>query len=94
MEQYKFLTKQELKKIIDEFPEDLLYMLTINFDDKQTVSDGGQYVKKSYVKGIAKASKSIIYSGNNYVSHVDLHNVRQPDIYSVKPMGVVRTILL
>lgn len=95
MEQHRRMTKRELINMIEEeYGEDAKFDVhTINFDAGQKISDIDK-VSKKRICLIANESKSIIFSGNQYLSHVDIHSVFQPNIYDIKPMGVMKTIML
>ena len=88
MEQHRRMTKRELINMIEEeYGEDTKFDVhTINFDAGQKISDIDK-VSKKRICLIANESKSIIFSGNQYLSHVDIHSVFQPNIYDIKPMG-------
>ena len=95
LEQFRIMTKEEYKSMIDQFPDDTEFLvLETDFTAKRKISKRGELFNKSDVLIMAKKSKTIIFSGNQYISHIDLHSIRQPDIFNIKKMGVMNTIML
>lgn len=92
METYITMSKKESIKRIQEMPDDTIFMLTINFDEG--VSDTGKHISKKRGAEIIEEARLRVLSGNKYMSKIDLYSVFQPDIYNIKPMGVMKTILL
>ena len=94
-EQHRRMSKREFINMIEEeYDDDVEFDVhTINFDamDKISVLD---HVDKKRINIIAQNSKCIIFSGNRFISHVDIHSESQPDIYNIRPRGVMKTILL
>lgn len=95
MEQHRRMTKIEfINMIMEEFDDNVEFdVYTMNFDAGQKISNSDR-VNKQGMNLIANDSKCIIFSGNKYLSHVDIHSVFQPDIYNIKPKGVMKTIIL
>lgn len=93
MEKRIVINKEEAIKIINSMPQDTVFLLTIDLSEEK-VSDCGQLVNKQKGEKIIKESKTRIFSGNQYTSQIDLYNVFQPDIYNIKPKGIMKTILL
>ncbi|ENZ28669.1 hypothetical protein [Enterocloster clostridioformis] len=95
MEQYRRMNKREFISMIkEEYDDDTVFdVYTINFDSGQKISNTDK-VNKQVINVMANESKCIIYTGNQYLSHVDIHSVFQPDIYNIKPKGVMKTIML
>jgi len=95
MDQYMKISIKKLKTIINDLPDDLPVMLfSTDFDSDEKISDVGIFVTKDTINNLADRSKTIIYSGNKYLAHVDMHSFYQKDIYNIEPRGVMKTILL
>lgn len=94
-DQYRKMSKKEFIKMIeDEYDDNAEFDVhTIDFDADSKISMLA-HVDKKRINNMARNSKSIIFSGNNFESHVDIHSVLQPDIYNIKRKGVMKTILL
>lgn len=95
LDQYRKMSKKEFIKMIEEeYDDDAEFDVhTIDFDSKQKKSMVS-HMDKRRINIIANDSKSIIFSGNKFESHVDIHSITQPDITNIKKKGVMRTILL
>lgn len=95
MEQHRRMTKREFISMIkEEYDDDAEFdVYTMNFDAGQKISNSDR-VNKHGMNLIANESKCIIFSGNKYLSHVDIHSVFQSDIYNIKAKGVMKTIIL
>ena len=94
MIQFKEMTVKDIKKILDTYPDDTtMLLLTLNFDKNEKVSNSGEFVNKEKISVIAEKAKTIIYHGDRYLTHVDMHSIKQ-DIYNIKSAGVMKTILL
>lgn len=91
----KRMSKKEFIKMIDKiYPDDAeIDVHVINFDQDQKVSIKDT-CNKNNIEIIADESKTIIYRRNNFFSHIDLHSAYQADIVKVKPIGIMKTILL
>lgn len=74
-------------------PDDEVFVLTIDFD-KESISDCGIYVDKTIGKDFVNHSNTRILSGDKYTSQLNLYSALQPDIYNIKPKGIMQTILL
>ena len=94
-ERHRKMSKREFINMIEEnYDDDVEFDIhTINFDSGNGFSVIN-HVNKKKINIIAMNSKCIIFSGNNYMSHVDIHSVSQPDIFHIKPKGIMNTILL
>lgn len=95
MEQYRKMTKREFINLIErEYDDNSEFdVFTINFDIGQKISNRNR-VNKKRMNMIANQSKCIIFSSNEYLSHVDIHSAFQTDIYNIKPKGIMNTIML
>lgn len=76
-----------------EMADDTFFMLTIDLEN-ESVSDCGRQISRQKGESIIKQSKTRIFSGNKYMSQLDLYSVFQPDIYNIKKEGIINTILL
>lgn len=94
-EQYRKMSKREFISMIEEeYDDDAEFDVHIlDFDASEKLSIVSRMDKKG-IHCMANNSKCIIFSGNQLVSHVDIHSVIQPDIYNIRPKGVMKTILL
>lgn len=94
-EQYRKMSKREFISMIEEeYDDDVEFDVHIlDFEANEKLSIISRMDKKG-INCIANNSKCIIFSGNKYMSHVDIHSVNQPDIYNIRPKGVMKTILL
>lgn len=95
IEQYKKMSKKEFINMMEEiYPDDAeIDVHVLNFNKGQKISSK-KTCNKTEVTIIADESKSIIYSGNQFFAHVDLHSAFQPDIMNIKPEGIMKTIML
>lgn len=94
-EQYRRMSKREFISMIEEEYDDNAEfdVHILNFDTNENLSMVSR-MDKNGIHCIANNSKCIIFSGNKYMSHVDIHSVNQPDIFNIRPKGVMKTILL
>ena len=94
-EQYRRMSKREFITMIEEEYDDNdeFNVHTFDFDSGSKISTV-EYADKKEINCIAKKSKCIIFSGNKYISSVNIHSVNQPDIYNIQPKGIMKTILL
>lgn len=94
-DQYRKMSKREFISMIEEEYDDNTEfdVHTIDFDAGNKISVSS-HIDKRGINIIAKDSKCIIFSGNNLISHVDIHSIPQPDIYNIKRKGIMKTILL
>ena len=95
MDQLSIITVKEVKNLLDTYPDETPFvLLTLNFDKGEKTSGLGELINKEVIGIIAQKSGTIVYSGNKYLSQVDMHSVKQPDIHNIRPKGVLRTVLL
>lgn len=94
IEVHRRMSKKEFIDMIDKvYPDDVEIDVNImNFSKGQKVATK-KMCNKMEVTVIANESKTIIYSGNQFISHVDLHSVTQQDIKNIKKEGIMKTIL-
>ena len=68
--QIKYISKEELHKMIDEFPEGEFMVMT--YDKDKGISDNGKMVNKNKTKILANKSTLIILTDGKPVKKVDL----------------------
>lgn len=78
---------------INAMDDDALFVISIDLD-REEVSGNGKYIPRKKGEELIIKSETRIFSGNRYMSQLDLYSVRQPDIFNIKPKGVIKTILL
>lgn len=94
MEKHILVTKEEAIKKIQEMPDDALFVLTFDFEDENGISNSGEYIDKPGGEKIIGEAKTRVFSGNQYMSQLNLYNVFQKDIKNIEPKGAMKTILL
>lgn len=94
MGKHILITKEEAIKKIQEMPDDTLFVLTFDFEDGNGVSNNGEYIDRPGGEKIIGEAKTRVFSGNQYMSQLNLYNVFQKDIKNIEPKGVMKTILL
>ena len=80
-------------KKMESMNDDSIFVLSIDLEG-EGISDCG--VRMSIESGIniIDSSETRIFSGNRYVSQLDLYSVRQPDIKNIRKKGIMKTIIL
>lgn len=68
--QLRYMSKEELHKMIDEIPYDELMVLTYKKD--KGVSDNGKMIKKKKTKGYVDKATIIVMAESNPVTKVNL----------------------
>ena len=68
--QIKYISKEELHKMIDEFPEGEFMIMT--YDKDKGISDNGKMVNKNKTKILANKSTLIILTEGKPIMKVDL----------------------
>ena len=89
--QLRYVTKEELHKMIDEIPEDELMVLTYKKD--MGISDNGKMVKKKKTKILVDKATIIIMTETKPIRKVDLEG----DFYkfpNIKRNNLIKSILL
>ena len=89
--QLKYVTKEELHKMIDEMPEELLMVLTYKKDIG--MSDNGKMLKKKKGNKYVDKAKTLVLS-KSQVATLNLHDKFLSELDGNKREGIVRTILL
>ena len=88
--QLKYVTKEELHKMIDEMPGDELMVLTYKKDTG--ISDNGKMVKKKKTKVYVDKATIIVMSESKPIRKVDLEG----NFFKIPYMNnsIIKTILL
>lgn len=94
MEKHVFVTKEEAIKKIQELPDNAVFVLTFDFDKGNGISDCGKYIDKPHGEKLIGEAVTRVFSGNEYMSQINLYNILQTDIKNIKPEGLMKTILL
>lgn len=68
--QLRYVTKEELHKMIDEIPEEEIMVLT--YKKNNGISDNGKMLKKNKTKKLVDKATILILSDQNPIRKVDL----------------------
>jgi hypothetical protein len=93
MEKYKIITKNELKNLLDSYPDDKEFKIIETKLGVTIIPLGEKVMSKNDIMLVADKAKTMIYSGNRFLSQVDIHSVKQ-DIFNIKKVGTLNTLLL
>ena len=100
METYTQVSKGQAIKIlrdaidrINNMDEEILFSLSLDLST-HGCSSCGQKISMCSGEKMINESATRIFSGNQYISQIDLYSEKQADIYDIKPKGMLRTILL
>ncbi len=93
MDKYKVITKNELKNLLDLYPDDKEFKIIETQLGMTIVPIGEKIMSKDDVMLIADRAKTMIYSGNRFLSQVDIHSAKQ-DIFNIKSIGTLNTLLM
>lgn len=93
MDKYKVITKNELKNLLDLYPDDKEFKVIETQLGMTIIPIGEKVMSKDDVMLIADRAKTMIYSGNRFLSQVDIHSAKQ-DIFNIKSMGTLNTLLM
>ena len=88
--QIRYMTKEELHKMIDEMPGDKLMVLTYKKDSG--ISDNGRMIKKKKTKVYVDQANIIVMSEANPIRKVDLEGNFFKFPYTSS--NIIKTILL
>lgn len=86
----RYMSKEELHKMIDNMPEDRLMVLT--YEKNTGISDNGRMVKKKKTKVYVDRANIIIMSESNPIRKVDLEGNFFKFPYTSN--NIIKTILL
>ena len=73
--------------------DDTVFVITIDLEG-DGISDHGKHATIKSGENMIERSETRIFSGNRYVSQLDLYSVRQPDIKNIRKKGIMKTIIL
>lgn len=85
----RYISKQELHKMIDEIPEEKLMVLTYKKDIG--ISDNGKMLKKKKTKKLVDKATLLILTESNPISKVDLEG--HFGLFDMNRENMVKTIL-
>ena len=80
-------------KKMESMNDDSIFVLSIDLEG-EGISDCGVRMSIESGTNIIDNSETRIFSGNRYVSQLDLYSVRQPDIKNIRKKGIMKTIIL
>ena len=80
-------------KKMESMNDDSIFVLSIDLEG-EGMSDCGVRMSIESGTNIIDSSETRIFSGNRYVSQLDLYSVRQPDIKNIRKKGIMKTIIL
>lgn len=89
--QLKFVSKEELHKMIDEMPEEKLMVLTYKKD--AGISDNGKMLKKKKTKKLVDKATLLILTESNLIRKVDLEG-NFGLFKTINRENIIKTILL
>ena len=87
--QLRYISKQELHKMIDEIPEEKLMVLTYKKDIG--ISDNGKMLKKKKTKKLVDKATLLIMTESNPIRKVDLEG--NFGLFDINRENIVKTIL-
>ena len=88
--QLRYISKQELHKMIDEIPEEKLMVLTYKKDIG--ISDNGKMLKKKKTKKLVDKATLLILTESNPIRKVDLEG--NFGLFDINRENIIKTILL
>ena len=89
--QLKYVTKEELHKMIDEMPEEEIMVLTYKKD--AGISDNGKMLKKKKTKKLVDKATLLILTESNPIRKVDLEG-NFGLFKTINRENIIKTILL
>lgn len=78
---------------IEGMDDNTVFVLSIDLEG-EGVSDSGKHITIKNGEKIIERSETRIFSGNSYMSQLDLYSVKQPDIKNIRRKGLMKTIVL
>lgn len=90
--QFKFISKMEAHKLIDEMPGNKVMVLTYN--KEIGISDCGEYVKKKKGKKYIDRATVLVLAENNPIVTLNLHGNFLEDFSSYNKETIDKSILL
>lgn len=80
-------------KKMEVMDDNSVFVLTIDLEG-EGISDHGKHITIKSGEKMIERSETRIFSGNKYMSQLDLYSVNQPDIKNIQRKGVMKTIVL
>lgn len=88
----RFISKEEVHKLIDESPGDCVLVLT--YDNTIGISKLGKKVKKRKSKKIVDKSKTLVLVDSRPILAINLHDKIIRDFSEYNKENIVRSIML
>lgn len=89
--QPKYMTKEELHKLVDELPEDKVMVITYNKDSG--VSDNGRMTSKNKTRKYINQANIIILIDGKIIKRIDLEG-NFHNFPSISRENIIKSILL
>lgn len=80
-------------KKMESMNDDSVFVFSIDLEGNG-ISDHGIRMNIEGGISIIDKSETRIFSGNRYMSQLDLYSVNQPDIENIRKKGIMKTIVL
>lgn len=80
-------------KKMESMDDNSIFVLSIDLEGNG-ISDHGIRMNIEGGVSIIDKSETRIFSGNRYMSQIDLYSVKQPDIENIRKKGIMKTIVL
>ena len=94
MDKYCFIGVNELREALKEIPDAaMLPVLTYDFLS-DCYSLKREMVSKRNVCELGEQAPSIIFSGNDYMTQINIYSVKQKDLCHIEEKGVMKTVML
>lgn len=90
--QLRFVSKEEARKLIDEFPGDCVLILTYN--KVFGISDQGKYIKKKKSKKYVDKSETLVLIDSRPILTLNLHDKTIKDLFQYNRENIARSIML
>lgn len=90
--QFKFVTKEEAHKMIDNVPGNNVLILT--YDKRIGCSNNGEYIKKKKGKKLVDNACVLVLADSNPIITLNLHNSFFGDFSSYKKEDIFKSIML
>lgn len=86
------IMRSAIKKM-ESMDDNSIFVFSIDLEGGG-VSDHGIRMNIEGGTSIIDKSETRIFSGNRYMSQIDLYSVKQPDIENIRKKGIMKTIVL
>lgn len=80
-------------KKMESMDDNSIFVVSIDLEGNG-ISDHGIRMNIEGGVSIIDKSETRIFSGNRYMSQIDLYSVKQPDIENIRKKGIMKTIVL